>query len=359
MANVCSTISTQRPPLPLRSFRDHCHLYYEAYKSYFDEQSQDLRSESTHVPPAPLVSFPKTHSRTPHRQLHSWYDTDHGSAVLDWCHSRHINTHPQRCKPRGPAPSRSLRLARECSNKLKFHLFQTCLRSTAGHSLSQLPHYGRSSKPTTASASRRRRRYLLTGQSGSRIRHLQRTSPPTTLCQVGGSSIFRSHLPNPPVPVPQQAEIIADLLQAENVSTSSLLGGLNTWITAPVDEFPDLYPIYVALIERISGEETKGETQYTQLSSGEFRRLSPTRQIAEFRTLGVDAHTDQEVLKILLGSAPPNTRRKLRPPHGVSNRTTITGHTSSRTPPRETHTACCGASWRSHSTSLPTYPLPK
>jgi len=106
------------------------------------------------------------------------------------------------------------------------------------------------------------------------------------------------------VPVPTKAEIIADLL---HLPASALLGGLNTWITAPVDEFPDLYPTYVAFIERLSGEESKGEIQYTQLSPGDFRRLSPTRRIAEFRTLGVDVHTDQEVLKILLGTAFPGS----------------------------------------------------
>ena len=72
-----------------------------------------------------------------------------------------------------------------------------------------------------------------------------------------------------------------------------------------MEEFPDLYPVYVAFVDKLGEEETKGETQYAQLSPGDFRRLSPTRQIAEFRKLGVDAHTDQEVLKILLGPAPP------------------------------------------------------
>jgi hypothetical protein len=83
-----------------------------------------------------------------------------------------------------------------------------------------------------------------------------------------------------------------------------------SWITAPQEEFPDLYPIYVAYTDRLANEETKGDTQYTQLSSGDFRRLSPTRQIAEFRTLGVDAHTDQEVLKLLLGPAPTDNADK-------------------------------------------------
>ena len=252
------------------------------------------------VPQATMVQTPPTSNRPP-RKLHSWYDTDHGSAVRDWCNRRNIDTHPQRCKPRGSTTSRSLRIARDFSLGLQYHLFQTCLRSTAGHHDTST-HYGCSLKPTTSSARRRKRRNWLTGQSVSRIRRLQRISPPLTLCTIGGSSVFRSHQPSPPVPVPTQAEIIADLL---HLPTSALRGGLNTWITAPVDEFPDLYPTYVAFIERLSGEESKGEIQYTQLSPGDFRRLSPTRQIAEFRTLGVDAHTDQEVLKILLGTAHP------------------------------------------------------
>ena len=200
-------------------------------------------------------------------------------------------------------PSSSLRSARDCSITLKYHLFQTCLRSTVGHHHSLPSSYGRTTKSTKASV-RRKRRCLLTGQSGSCIRRRQRTSPHMTLCQVGGSTIFSHHLRSAPVPVPTQAEIISDFLLSEGVSTSTLLGDLNTWITTPVDEFPDLYPMYVALIERLSGEETKGDTPYTQLSPGDFRRLSPTRQIGEFRTLGVDAHTDKEVLKILLGPTP-------------------------------------------------------
>ena len=97
------------------------------------------------------------------------------------------------------------------------------------------------------------------------------------------------------------------MLRSENIHTTPLLGGHSTWITAPVDDFPDLYPIYLAHLERLSGEETKGETQYTQLSPGDFRRLSPTKQIEEFRTLGVDAYTDQEVLRILLGPGPDSS----------------------------------------------------
>ena len=167
--------------------------------------------------------------------------------------------------------------------------------------------YGHSFKPT-ASARRRGRRRLLMGQTGSWIRRRQRVQPPSTFCKVAGRSIFEPQPTGTPqtTPVPTPTEIITDLLRAEHVHTTSLLGGLNTWITAPVDEFPDLYPVYVAFVDKLGEEETKGETQYAQLSPGDFRRLSPTRQIAEFRKLGVDAHTDQEVLRILLGPAPPS-----------------------------------------------------
>jgi hypothetical protein len=87
-----------------------------------------------------------------------------------------------------------------------------------------------------------------------------------------------------------------------------ILGGTNTWITAKVDEFPDLYPAYVAQLSKLEGEESKTDREYTQLSKGDFRKLSPTRQIAEFRTLGVDAHTAHEVLKIMMGQAPNSAK---------------------------------------------------
>ena len=57
-----------------------------------------------------------------------------------------------------------------------------------------------------------------------------------------------------------------ELLRLESINTISLLGGLNTtWITAPTDEFPGLYPIYEAYIGRLANEETKGDTQYVYL----------------------------------------------------------------------------------------------
>ena len=171
------------------------------------------------------------------------------------------------------------------------------------------PRYGLRTRALTISARRRRRRSNKEGLSGAQVRRRQRKSPVPSF-HLGGRSIFQSATTHHPIQVPSHAELIKEILQMENVHTTSILGGLNTWITAPIDEFPDLYPIYVAYIEKLSKEETKGETQYHQLSPGDFRRLSPTRQIAEFRTLGVDAHTDQEVLKILLGpvSEPANER---------------------------------------------------
>ena len=45
------------------------------------------------------------------------------------------------------------------------------------------------------------------------------------------------------------------------------------------------------------------ETRYTQLIKVDFAKLSPTRQIAEFRKLGINAHTDKQVLRILMGHA--------------------------------------------------------
>ena len=75
-----------------------------------------------------------------------------------------------------------------------------------------------------------------------------------------------SHSAVPTAPVPTEVEIISELLRTENIHTTRIIGGLNTWITAPQEEFPDLYPIYVAYTERLANEETKGDTQYTQFS---------------------------------------------------------------------------------------------
>jgi len=130
-----------------------------------------------------VMALLHTLSREP-RQITSW-------AVRDWCNRRNIDTHPQRCKPRGSTTSRSLRIARDFSLGLQYHLFQTCLRSTAGHH-NFSTSYGCSLKPTTSSARRRKRRNWLTGQSVSRIRRLQRISPPLTLCTIGGSSTLPS-----------------------------------------------------------------------------------------------------------------------------------------------------------------------
>jgi hypothetical protein len=33
----------------------------------------------------------------------------------------------------------------------------------------------------------------------------------------------------------------------------------NMWFTAPVDDYPDLYPSFVAQISQLEGEESKGK----------------------------------------------------------------------------------------------------
>ena len=225
---------------------DHCHLYHETYAHHLNDQTHRQNPE-TRPSLFPLAGCQTTHVRSTRRN-HSWYDTDHGTAALDWCHRNNIGTHPQRRKPRGYAPSKPLRQARDCSNRLQYHLFQTCLHSIVGHAYPNF--YGHSFKPT-ASARRRGRRRLLMGQTGSWIRRRQRVQPPSTFCKVAGRSIFEP-LPTvtiPPTPIPTPTEIITDLLRTEHVHTTSLLGGLNTWITAPVDDFPDLYPVYVAFVD--------------------------------------------------------------------------------------------------------------
>ena len=111
------------------------------------------------------------------RYHHNWYDTDHGSAILDWCHRKHIDTHPQRRKPRSPASFTSLRKARNISKRLQHHLFQTRLRHTAGHQLTvthPTPTYGHKSRLTAVSARTRRRRTLRSGLSSARVHRLQR-----------------------------------------------------------------------------------------------------------------------------------------------------------------------------------------
>ena len=121
VVDVSSTISSHRPPLPLRSAHDNCQLYQDAYEHFFTEQCQGTYTEMNRSSQAPPTAL-KTYIRSP-RQRHSWYDTDHGSAVLDWCHRRHCITHPQRCKPHGSVTPTSLRLARDRSNILKYYLF--------------------------------------------------------------------------------------------------------------------------------------------------------------------------------------------------------------------------------------------
>ena len=89
----------------------------------------------------------------------------------------------------------------------------------------------------------------------------------------------------PPTKTPSISQIIQELLQ---LSPGLKGGGKRT-----PDAVPDLYPVYLALVDKLSNEESKGDTPYV--------RLSPTgRQLGEFRKLGLEAATDNALLDILL-----------------------------------------------------------
>ena len=66
------------------------------------------------------------------------------------------------------------------------------------------------------------------------------------------------------------------------------------------DPVPDLYPAYIALVDSLANEESKGDVPYNRLSPSEFRILTTRRQLDEFRKLGTDAHTDTELINKLL-----------------------------------------------------------
>ena len=75
---------------------------------------------------------------------------------------------------------------------------------------------------------------------------------------------------------------------------------------AKEDPIPDLYPAYIALVDSLANEESKGDVPYIRLSPSEFRILTTRRQLDEFRKLGTDAHTDTELInKLLLLDAAP------------------------------------------------------
>ena len=114
------------------SFIDHCHIYHETYVRYLSSGPSPCPVSPTRAHTTDVTNYVPT---TTPRYHHNWYDTDHGSAILDWCHRKHIDTHPQRRKPRSPASFTSLRKARNFSKRLQHHLFQTRLRHTAGHQL--------------------------------------------------------------------------------------------------------------------------------------------------------------------------------------------------------------------------------
>ena len=69
---------------------------------------------------------------------------------------------------------------------------------------------------------------------------------------------------------------------------------------AKEDPIPDLYPAYIALVDSLANEESKGDVPYNRLSPSEFRILTTRRQLDEFRKLGTDAHTDTELINKLL-----------------------------------------------------------
>jgi hypothetical protein len=87
----------------------------------------------------------------------------------------------------------------------------------------------------------------------------------------------------PPTKIPSISQIIQELLQ--------LSPGLKGGGTRTTDVI-DLYPVYLALVDKLSNEESKGDTPYVRLSPTDFHLLTIRRQLGEFCKLGIEAATD-------------------------------------------------------------------
>jgi hypothetical protein len=204
---IGSPLRKQEIPSQYASFTTHCHVYNDSLMLLprYGSTVSPRQDAMTDPPSARVIPITRPDC---HRRIHNWYDTDHGSAVRDWCRRRNIDTHPQSRKPRGSRQVLSLQSARAFSQKLQHRLFQTCLRHTMGHQAHvNPPRYGLRTRALTISARRRRRRSNKEGLSGSQVRRRQRKSPVPSF-HLGGRSIFQSATTHHPIQVPSHAELI-------------------------------------------------------------------------------------------------------------------------------------------------------
>ena len=151
-------------------------------------------NQSTNLPhKSPPRSSPTGPPEPLHRPPSNWFDTPHGNSAKLWCLRNNI-----------PTALNSARIPRHHSRQynraILRHLFQSMLRSHCPDSSPGRP------RPRTRGAIRRRRRYLLEGNTPSTSTRNHRRgrvlshSTSHFITHVGSCSIFQAPAPNPPPP---------------------------------------------------------------------------------------------------------------------------------------------------------------